>query len=222
NAMTRLVLTNAIYFKGSWLKPFDKKLTQDEDFNVSAERKVKMKLMHQKTSFGYAETETLQTLEMPYAGRGLSMVVLLPKKVDGLSELEKSLSADMLDSIVSNLRNREVITAIPRFKLETSFQMNPTLRALGMKLAFSPEADFSGMSTQEKFYVSDVIHKAFVDVNEEGTEAAAATGVMVRATALRHPEPTPVFRADHPFLFLIRDLRSGAILFMGRMTDPTS
>jgi serpin B len=215
--LTRLVLTNAVYFKGDWVKPFDKTNTQDQDFTVAAGRKVKTPMMQQTTAFGYGEEETLQALEMPYAGRELSMVVLLPKKPDGLPDLEKSLSLARLNSLLSRLRTREVIAQMPKFKLEASFGLKPTLEALGMKLAFSHGADFGGISTQEDLHISAVIHKAFVDVNEEGTEAAAATGVMVGAMAMRQPEPTPVFRADHPFLFLIRDTTTGSILFMGRL-----
>ena len=118
------------------------------------------------------------------------------------------------------LRVREVITSLPKFKLETSFELNRTLQAMEMKLPFSPEADFSGISSAEALYVSAVVHKAYVDVNEEGTEAAAATGVIVGAMAAPLPQPTPVFRADHPFLFLIRDTKAGSILFMGRLTKP--
>jgi serpin B len=221
NALTRLVLTNAVYFKGDWAQPFDKRNTREEDFTVSAQAKVKVPLMHQQTKMGYAEEETFQVLEMPYAGRELSMVVLLPKKFDGLPTLEKAITVDKLGSLMSKLRVRKVITYLPKFKLETSFSLNPTLEAMGMKRAFSRTADFSGISTAENLYISAVLHKAYVDVNEEGTEAAAATGVMVGAMAARRPEPVPVFRADHPFLFLIRDTKAGNILFMGRLTNPS-
>ena len=203
---TRLVLTNAVYFKGNWLKQFAKTATKDEDFAVSAQRKVKVPLMHLKAAFGYAEEDSFQALEMSYEGNELSMVILLPKQKDGLSELEKSLSLERLQAVLSKLRNRQVITSLPRFKLECSFSLNSTLQAMGMKRAFSREADFTGISSVESLFISAVVHKAFVDVNEEGTEAAAATGVMVgRAMAAPRPDPIPVFRADHPFLFLIRD-----------------
>jgi serpin B len=182
---------------------------------------VKAPLMHQKAAFGYFEDDSLQALEMPYAGRELSMVVLLAKKPDGLPELEKALSLERLQSILPKLRSREVDTYLPKFKLETSFGLKPTLEAMGMKRAFSPrEADFTGINAKGNLYISAVVHKAFVDVNEEGTEAAAATGVVIMTRAVARPLPSPVFRADHPFLFLIRDARSGEILFMGRLTNP--
>ena len=218
---TRLVLTNAIYFKGDWVQPFDKQETREEDFAVSAQEKVKVPLMHQQSKMGYAEAETFQMLEIPYAGGDLSMVVLLPKKVDGLPELEKTDALYKLDELWSKRKVREVNAYLPRFKLETSFGLNPTLKAMGMKRAFSRDADFSGISRAEALYISAVLHKAFVDVNEEGTEAAAATGVVMSAMAAEIPEPVPVFRADHPFLFLIRDTTSGSILFMGRLISPT-
>ena len=221
DALTRLVLTNAVYFKGNWVKQFDVKNTQNQDFTVSAERKVKTPLMQQKAAFGYAEEETFQMLEMPYAGQELSMVVLLPKEMNGLPELEKAITVEKLASLLSKLQNRKVIAFIPKFKMETSFGLKPTLEKLGMKRAFSGEADFSGISGQKDLCISAVIHKAYVDVNEEGTEAAAATAVVMRFMAVRRPDPTPIFRADHPFLFLIRDTKAGNILFMGRLTNPT-
>ncbi|MGO9114672.1 MAG: serpin family protein [Thermoguttaceae bacterium] len=219
-AMTRLVLTNAVYFKANWLQPFDKQNTREEDFAVSAQEKVKVPLMHLKSKMGYAEEETFQVLELPYAGQELSMVVLLPKKVDGLPELEKAITVDKLASLMSKLHVREVNICLPKFKLETSFDLNSTLQAMGMKRAFTREADFSGISSAEALCISAVIHKAYVDVYEEGTEAAAATAVVIRAMATRFPQPVPVFRADHPFLFLIRDTKAGSILFMGRLTKP--
>ena len=221
DAMTRLVLTNAVYFKGDWVQPFDKQNTREEDFTISAQAKVKVPLMHQQTQMGYAEEESFQVLELPYAGRELSMVVLLPKKVDGLPELEKTLTVDKLTSLLSKLHVCEVNASLPKFKLETSFGLNPTLEAMGMKRAFTREADFSGISGSEALYISAVLHKAYVDVNEEGTEAAAATGVVMMAMSARLPEPIPVFRADHPFLFLIRDTKAGSILFMGRLVKPS-
>ena len=221
NTMTRLVLTNAVYYKGDWVQPFDKQNTREENFTVSAQAKVKVPLMHQQTKMGYTAEETFQMLELPYAGQGLSMVVLLPKQVGGLPELEKTLTVDKLASLMSKLHIREVNAFLPKFKLETSFGLNPTLEAMGMKRALSREADFSGISSAEALYISAVLHKAYVDVNEEGTEAAAATGVVMMAMSARLPQPIPVFRADHPFLFLIRDTKAGNILFMGRLTNPT-
>jgi serpin B len=222
DALTRLVLTNAVYFKGDWVAPFEKRSTRDEDFSVSAQQKVQVPLMRQKATFDYAEEDTLQVLELPYKGQELSMVLLLPKEVDGLPALEKSLTADKLAGLLSRLRSVELMAFIPRFKMETSFGLNPTLEAMGMKRAFHAQADFSGISSGEGLHISAVIHKAYLDVNEQGTEAAAATGVMMKIMAARRPlVPIPVFRADRPFLFAIRDTTNGSVLFMGRLTNPT-
>lgn len=221
DSLTRLVLTNAVYFKSQWLHRFNRERTLDEDFFVSAEKKVKTPLMHTRARLGYAEEETLQVLELPYAGEDQSMVVLLPKKTDGLVDLERSLTHERLASLLTRLRPQDVVTSLPRFKMETFSKMNPALQAMGMKLAFSRQADFSGISAKEDLYVSAVAHKAYVDVNEEGTEAAAATGVVIKARSAMPSEKAPEFRADHPFLFLIRDARSGNILFLGRLVDPS-
>jgi serpin B len=220
----RLVLTNAVYFKGDWTDPFKKNLTKNQDFHVSAGRTVKASLMHGRHNFRYAESDGLQVLELPYGDRSLSLVVLLPENKEGLAKLEERLTFANWQHWTQSLVSREVIVFLPRFKTTTQFEMNPTLQSLGITSAFSPEmADFSGMTGSRDFYISAVLHKAYVDVNEEGTEAAAATGIIMRPTAMRIPRPEqpPVFRADHPFVFAIRDNRNGAVLFIGRLADPT-
>ncbi len=220
DAMTRLVLTNAIYFKGKWVSEFDKKLTRDEDFFVTPEKKVAAPLMRQTAEFGYFDGGEMHALELAYQGDRLAMVVLLPKSKDGIEGLEAALTPNMLEGTCAGLRRREVRVALPRFKTTAEFSLGDTLVAMGMTDAFSPgKADFSGMTGAKDLFISAVVHKAFVDVNEEGTEAAAATAVAMRLTAVA--EPPPVFRADHPFLFLIRDTKTGTILFFGRILDPT-
>jgi serpin B len=218
NNLTRLVLTNAIYFKGDWASQFKKDQTRDEEFQTGAD-KVKAPMMHQMARFKYLDADGVQALELPYAGKELSMVVLLPKKTDGLAELEKMLSADKVAGWLGKLREQEVIVALPKFKTTCEYSLNGPLAALGMKKAFGPTADFSGMNgRKDDLYIQAVVHKAFVDVNEEGTEAAGATGIAVGVKAL------PVrreFRADHPFVFLIRDTRNDSILFLGRVVNPT-
>jgi serpin B len=220
----RLVLTNAVYFKGDWTDPFKKNLTKDEDFHLSAQQTVKAPLMHTRHHFRYAASDGLQVLELPYGDRSLSLIVLLPEKKDGLAKLEERLTFANWQQWTQNLSSQDVIVFLPRFKTTTQFEMNPLLQSLGITSAFNPQmADFSGMTGGRDFYVSAVLHKAYVDVNEEGTEAAAATGIIMRATAVRVPRPEepPVFRADHPFVFAIRDNRNGAVLFIGRLADPT-
>jgi serpin B len=217
DSMTRLVLTNAIYFKGDWLRQFKKDATREEAFQLGGGKSVKAPLMHQTGKFGYLDGGTFQALEMPYAGKDLSMVVLLPKKAEGLADLEKSLTPENLAGWLKRLREQEVEVALPRFKVTAEFELKPVLASMGMTLAFGRKADFSGMNGRRDLYLSAVVHKAFVEVNEKGTEAAAATGVVVREKSAR---VTPVFRADHPFVFLIRDRRSASVLFMGRLANP--
>ncbi len=216
--MTRLVLTNAIYFKGKWASQFDKKATQEAPFKLTSTKTVSMPMMHRRDSFKYGTMDDAQILELPYVGDELSMLIILPKAVDGLADVEKRLTPANLGGWLSALRKQEVNVYLPRFTMTSQFQMNGVLKSMGMSSAFTPDAaDFSGMDGKRDLFISAVIHKAFVDVNEEGTEAAAATGVVMRAKAARI---TPEFRADHPFVFLIRDNGTGAILFVGRVVNP--
>jgi serpin B len=218
---TRLVLTNAIYFKGDWQDPFDKKATRDLPFTTTGGKTVEAPLMFRVGRYLYGENDAFQVIDMPYTGRRISMTVILPRKADGLPAVEKELTAAKLAETVKGLRlEREVHVHLPRFKVTKDFLLNKPLKALGMKLAFE-KADFSGMHTGgEQLDITAVLHKAFVDVNEEGTEAAAATGVVVGVTSAA-PPPTPkYFKADHPFLFLIRDQKTGSVLFMGRLENP--
>lgn len=220
NSMTRLVLTNAIYFKGAWDTPFKEAATRPAAFTLSGGKKVDVPMMNQSAKFKYAESESLQTLELPYAGDELSMVILLPKKTDGLSNFEKELTAKSLSDLLGGLQERKVIVSVPKFKMTSEFSMAAVLKSMGMTDAFAPrEADFSGMNGRKDLFISAVVHKAYVEVNEEGTEAAAATGVAMSVTSMPIDRP-PIFRADHPFLFLIRDNRIGSILFIGRAANP--
>ncbi len=219
DAMTRLVLTNAIYFKGTWAEEFSKQATEEAPFHLSANKQTQVPMMRQTEKFPYTETDKLQVLELPYGGDDLSMIVLLPKQNDGLAEVENKLTAQNLQEWTKNLRKRQAHVFLPKFTLTSEFRLADVLRAMGMTLAFSGQADFSGISSAEGLTISEVVHKAYVDVNEEGTEAAAATGVVIMATAARPQEPV-TFRADHPFAFLIRDNRTGTVLFLGRMVNP--
>ncbi len=223
---TRLVLTNAIYFKGSWEMQFDKSATKEEDFKISPDKKVKVPMMSlgmkglEFPEFMYTETEDLQALELPYEGRGLSMLIFLPKK--DIKEVEKKLNYDMLKQLKSRMELRPVEVYLPKFKFEGDYTLNDTLKKMGMPIAFDDNlADFSGMSGKSDLYIGYALHKAFVEVNEEGTEAAAATAViMVTKSAVYKPKKPVTFRADHPFIFLIQHNKTGVILFMGRVYDP--
>jgi serpin B len=219
DAMTGLVLTNAIYFKGDWTEPFREEATQVAPFHVSAHQQTDAPLMYRQDDFRYWAGAGLKVLELPYGKGDLAMLVLLPDEIEGLSTLEAKLTADNLSRWQAGLLKQEVRVTLPRFRLTSQFQLAAALKAMGMTRAFTPgEADLSGMSSEEGLSLSAVIHKAFVDVNEEGTEAAAATGVEVKSVAAI--EGPAVFRADHPFVFLIRDNRTGGILFLGRLVDP--
>jgi len=220
---TRLVLTNAIYFKSDWQNRFTKALTKDGPFRLSAEKSVDVPLMQQTSFFVYSESEDMQLLQMPYAQGALSMIVLLPKKADGLAPLEKNLTAENMNRWLKDAAMTNVQVTFPRFTFSSSFELNKVLPAMGMPDAFDgAKADFSGMTTAERLVISNVVHKAFVAVDEEGTEAAAATAVMIARSSAPLPVEPKVFKADHPFIFLIRHNATGEILFMGRMMNPKS
>lgn len=213
---TRLVLTNAIYFKGQWLSLFDKDKTGDAPFHVTADRDVTVPMMHQEAKWKTGGAGTAQILELPYEGRDLSMLVLLPAPNDDLANLEASIDADRLATWRDAMHETTLDVSLPRFSVTSEFSLGATMADLGMPTAFTEAADFSGISSQQGLMISDAVHKAFVKVNEEGTEAAAATGIVFRTTSV-----TPSFRADRPFLFLILDNLTGSVLFMGRVTDPS-
>lgn len=218
DSMTRLVLTNAIYFKGKWASPFKTERTQESPFTLLNSEKINVPMMNQTGRFGFTEANNIQILEMPYVNDDLSMVVLLPKYVAGVKDLEKGLTPDNLTNWLARISKREVQVFFPRFRMTSEFELTRVLGAMGMPDAFSSKADFSGMTGNRNLFISAVVHKAYVDVNEEGTEAAAATGVAMKMTSIG--TPPPVFRADHPFIFLIRDNQTGSILFMGRVENP--
>jgi serpin B len=222
NDDTRLILTNAIYFKGQWDKEFEKAVTRDEDWH-GPRGTAKVPMMHQRGGYLYYEGDGFQALDLPYKGRQLSMLVVLPRDKDGLTSLESRWAADGIYGQVTDGLDHEgtVIVSLPRFRMEAEFKLKPVLCGLHAELAFSDEADFSGIG-DEPLKISEVVHKAFVEVNEEGSEAAAATGVgMVLCAGLGPPPPKPkVFKADHPFLFFIRDRKTNTVLFAGRVVDP--
>jgi len=219
DSMTRLVLTNAIYFKGNWARQFKENKTKDSPFTLAEGQKIDVATMNQKAEFGYMETDTFQALELPYVNEELSMVILLPKKFDALDEFEKTLTPENLTQWLAKIHKCEVVVFVPKFKMTSQFSLASVLKSMGMEDAFSSDADFSGINGKRDLFISAVIHKAYVEVNEEGTEAAAATGVVMRLTSIG-PATIPVFRADHPFLFLIRDNLTGSILFIGRVANP--
>ena len=218
NDLTRLVLTNAIYFKGTWTSPFEEQLTKDAPFKVTTDQEVMVPLMCQTGLFSSGDAENVQILDMPYGDGTLSMLILLPKRIDGLADVEKGLTVETLNRLSSTMNPRMLMVYVPRFSMTSEFGLGDTLASMGMPSAFGPGADFTGMNPSGELFVSFVIHKAFVDVNELGTEAAAATAVGMMGAAF--PESPPTFRADHPFLFLIRHNPTKSILFLGRVVNP--
>ncbi len=219
DSLTTLVLCNAIYFKGDWLSQFDKKRTMDADFYISPDKTIKVSMMSQKSEFKFKDFGNFSAIELSYEGNDLSMIVFLPKKVDGLVELERNLTNDNVKNWidkVSNSYESEILVSLPKFKTTCEFELANVLAEMGMPHAFA-DADFSGMTGKKDLFINKVIHKAFVDVDEEGTEAAAATAVVEKMGISK----TLTFRADHPFVFLIRENQKGSILFIGRIVNPT-
>ncbi len=218
------VILNAIYFKGAWETPFEKRNTRDNNFRVSTSEQVKVPFMYQKGKFKTMADKDFQAILIPYAWKAQSMVILLPQTIDGLAALEKQLTEQSLKGWLAKLdsqRGQSIDLYLPKFRLETRYDLVLPVKKMGMKAAFAPgEADFSGMGwPQGKLWISQIVHKAFVEVSEEGTEAAAAT-VVEMATKSALARDNPVFRADHPFFFIIRDNENGTILFMGRVANP--
>lgn len=220
DSLTRLLLVNAIYFNGKWAHRFDKTLTRNAPFELRSAASTSVPMMNQTGMFRYLETKDLQVLQLPYSGETLSMVVLLTKDAGTLEVLEETLTAAKLDQWVRELRLTSVEVTLPRFRVSSQFDLADTLAAMGMPDAFKPGADFSGMTQSANLQIAAVIHKAFVDVGESGTEASAATAVVKKTRSA--PRRPAIFRADHPFLFLIRDERTGIILFIGRLAEPSS
>ena len=219
NPLVRLILVNAIYFKGKWYSEFDKNLTKEDDFFLPDGEKVKVNMMTKKETCKYAENDELQVLELEYKTSNISMVLFLPRQRNGLSMLESKLNMETMQSLLNSMRMKEIKVFLPRFTFTSQFSLSSVLKTIGMQDAFDPmKADFTGISKSDKLFIFDVLHKAFVEVNEEGTEAAAATGVIVGLTCV--PAEPVVFRADHPFLFAIRERTAGSILFIGRVYNP--
>ncbi len=218
--MTKLVLTNAIYFKGLWDQQFDPENTYDADFTLASNETVTVDMMvsdSKNDRFNYTETDTLQLLKLYYQGRDLSMIIVLPKE-NNISWATSAITAENLSAWNDDFDEREITVYLPKFKFETKYGLNELLIDMGMADAFAPGvANFSGMDGTTNLYISDVIHQAYVEVNEEGTEAAAATAVIMTMSAM-----SDYFHADHPFVFLIQHEETGAILFMGTVMDPSA
>lgn len=218
NDLTRLVLTNAVYFNAAWQNQFEKTATAPGDFFLLNGSKISVPVMQQTGSFGYLKGDGFQAVELPYDGRELSMLVILPDQGQ-FDAFEGKLSGQALENITGNIRNKEVDLSMPKFTYRSSFGLGQALTALGMENAFLPGvADFSGMDGQKDLYIQDVVHQAFVAVDENGTEAAAATGVVVGITSI--PVEIIKMEINRPFVFVIRDIGTGTVLFAGRVMNP--
>jgi serine protease inhibitor len=216
-----MYLINAIYFKGLWSRKFDKAKTKDEPFYLSSGSQKQMAMMSQSGDYRYYRGDTFQAVSLPYGKGSTSLYLFLPDKGSSLDDLLKRFSHDTCEQWMRGFRSTPGDVKIPRFKMEYESKLNNMLTALGMQTAFSAnKADFSGMRDKRDVYISEVKHKAIVEVNEEGTEAAAATSVGIRTTSMRPPQERFTFIADHPFLMIIRDEPTGTVLFMGTVVDP--
>ncbi len=218
---TPMVLTNAVYFKSDWAEQFEPQKTYAMPFWISSSQSVPTMMMSRTgESIKYMKDDDLEAAELPYKNGRFSMVVLLPEKGKALAEVEKKLSADALSKITSAMESKRVKITMPKFKTEQSFELNKTLSKMGMPSAFNSSADFSAITGSRNITISNIIHKTFVEVGEEGTEAAAATAVIMAKTSLEPQIPAISFTADRPFISLIRDNKSKAVLFIGRYSTP--
>lgn len=215
---TRLVLTNTIYFNAPWQFPFEPENTVEAPFNLSEDESVNLPMMTQTEMFNYAESEEFQAVELFYKGQELSMLIILPRQ-GMFSEFEQNMNREKINSIIDSLSSTNVHLELPAFKLTPeSISLKSAMQQMGLTLAFTPEADFSGITDAENLFISDVIHKAFIRVDEAGTEAAAATAVTFEVTSF--PSPPVQMHINRPFIFMIRDLDTKVVLFMGRLVTP--
>lgn len=221
---TALILTNAVYFKGIWKVQFDPVNTTNKTFSKSSETTVEvptMNLVETEDYFNYTETDDLQILELPYVGEDISMMILLPKDKD-LTTIIDAFDHNSFSEWRDSMVERNVDIYLPKFKVETKYTLNDYLKQLGMNIPFTMSANFSGMTGSNDLFIDRVVHKSYIDVNEEGTEAAAATGVVMEFKAVQDEPPRIVFDCDHPFMYLIQHKTTGTILFMGSITDPSA
>ena len=216
--LTRLVLTNAVYFSGGWLTPFSEEATSDGLFTVLNGGNVTVPMMHQTEVMGYGEGKGYQAVELKYDGSELSMIIVLPAK-GAFNSFEAGLDSAAFDDILGNLKYTTVNLTMPKFEFNSEFGLKEALSALGMPVAFTDQADFSGMTGNKDLKITDVLHKAFISVDESGTEAAAASGVVVGTTSA--PVDVETMTVDHPFTFFIRDIATGTTVFSGRVVDPS-
>jgi serpin B len=224
---TKLVLVNAVYFNSAWLEPFDKALTREEPFRTGKDKQHNVSMMHRTGHFLYGENSDAQWIKIPYSIPGFSMMILLPRENESftqMEELEKKLTTETMSSWIAEMRFEEVALQLPKFKDEHRYSLADILKKLGINLAFTNDADFSGMVEEPRkngyaLHIGFVVHKAFIELDEERTEAAAATAVGIARMSAVISEPVK-FNADHPFIYCLMDDQTGTVLFMGRMVMP--
>ncbi len=217
---TRLVLTNAIYFNGKWMYPFNKSASSPSVFHVSQEESLETVYMNQTKVIPYYEDEEVQALSLPYEGGRMSMIVILPKRIEGWNMISSILDYDRIRLLKSKMTDTEVQIKLPRFKSELETNLRRELMAMGMENAFTKDADLSGMTGEQNLFISEIIHKAFIEVTEAGTEAAAASAALLALKSALEEEPVR-FTADHPFIYLVWDGNTGNIIFAGRLVRPS-
>jgi len=217
--LTALILTNAIYFKGTWVHEFDPELTIDSDFELASGELVTVPMMHtdSEISCNYTETDDAQILELPYKGNTVSMIIILPK-TNNISIAKETINPEIISSFVNDFSERSIDVSLPKFSTKTEYSLKETLIDMGLNVSFTPSADFSGITGHKDLFIDKVIHKAYIEVNEEGTEAAAATSVHMVLTSM---PMTTTFHADHPFVFVLYHKETGTILFIGELNDPS-
>ena len=218
---TGLVLTNAIYLQARWLQAFDPDQTRPEPFHLLGGGTTKVDMLHRQASLDYARGDGWRAVELPYRGGRLVMDVIVPDQ-GGFARFQDGLQAGRLGEVLASLKSREVRLALPKFTFDSDLDLGGTLQGLGMRTAFSREADFSGITEDQDLYVDRVVQKAHVEVDERGTTAAAATGMTMRLVSMVAPTAPVELRVDRPFLFAVRDRTTGALLFLGRVTNPSA
>lgn len=220
DASTRMVLTNAIYFNGGWMFPFDKAATSPSLFHTSKQESIKTDFMHQTRSYPYYEDQEIQAISLPYKNNRMALVVILPKSIEGWRMISQVINYERIKLVTSGMETREVQIALPKFRSELQINLRQELISMGMGSAFSQNADLSGMTGEKNLYVDEVIHKAFIEVSETGTEAAAATAAIIGLKSILRDDPVR-FSADHPFVFFLLDRQTGCIIFTGRLVIPS-
>ena len=220
---TCLAILNAIYFKGTWVKPFKKSSTTPQPFHINENNTASVDMMQQVNTFNHMQNAMLQMVELPYKGDRVSMFIILPQEKGMLGNIEESLNEAVLNNAMKQLDQKRVDVRLPKFKIESEYDLKDVLKCLGMLRAFDRDkADFSGIAADREMYISDVVHKAYIETDEQGTEAAAATAVIATERCMSKPDKSVLFNANEPFVFFMRDKLTKATLFMGKVNNPNA